>query len=88
LNKPVIKDESHLFFGVFKVQESAALKGCETVIVSGDTAYFWPDVFNVNEVKVIRLPELEPSNEILKIDYEPIDTITIRATDRFMGFKR
>lgn len=51
--------EGHPFNGVHEVKECAALKGMSTVVISGDTAYYWPDMFELKDVKVLKLPEMQ-----------------------------
>src|SRR5690349_7097063 len=60
--------EGHPFHEVFEVKECAALKGSQMVIISGETLHYWPDAFDANEVKVLKLPKL-PEPE-LTINWE------------------
>lgn len=55
--KPTLPND-HTFCGVAEVKKCPALKGSETVVISGDKAYYWPDIFNLERVKVVKLPEL------------------------------
>lgn len=55
-DKPVLP-EDHPMHGVFVAKECAALKGSEVVVISDGKAYYWPDVFDAEKVKVIKLPD-------------------------------
>lgn len=54
--------EDNLFYGVVQVRELNGLRGCNTVVVCGDTAYCCPDIVNSDEVKVVKVPEYKMPN--------------------------
>lgn len=56
--RPSIFPEGHPLCGVLEVKELAALKGYDYMLVSGQTAYYHPDMLKLSEIKVLRLPEL------------------------------
>lgn len=57
LQRPSIFPEGHPLYGVLEVKELAALKGMDTMLIRGETAYYHPDMLKLNEVKVLRLPD-------------------------------
>lgn len=68
--RPPIFPEDHLFHGVFEVKECAALKGSQVVIINGETMHYWPDAFEANEVKVLRLPPLPETKPLINFSWE------------------
>lgn len=70
LNEKPVFPEGHPLCGVAEVKECPALKGAETIVISGDTAYYWPDVLELKEVKVLRLPELPKPELNFSWDFE------------------
>lgn len=78
--------ENHPLFGIIQVKENAMLKGTETIIVSGDKAYYWPDILESKEVKVLKIPE---SNYELELSEEtiPQDTLQMRINARMFNFR-
>jgi hypothetical protein len=68
--RPSIFPEGHPFHGVFEVKECAALKGSQVVIIKGDTMHYWPDAFEANEVKILRLPPLPDTKPLINFSWE------------------
>ena len=57
--RPSIFPQEHPFHGVIEIKECAWLKGTETVVLSGDKALYWPDVFDLKEYKVLKVPPIQ-----------------------------
>lgn len=66
LEKKPALPEDHPLHGVYESFECAALTGRGLIVVSGDKAYYGPDIFSFKEVKVMKV--LEP----LKIEEMPL----------------
>lgn len=58
LKRDSLFPKGHPFHGVTEAKECAALKGMQTVIINGETLYYWLDAFEAKEVKVLRLPKM------------------------------
>lgn len=69
LQRPSIFPEGHPLYGVLEVKELAALKGRDIILISGEIAYYHPDMFELNEVKVLRLPKLPEPELNFKWDF-------------------
>lgn len=58
LKKPELFPEEHPLYGVYECKELAALRGSQIMIISGETAYYNKSMFELKEVKVLKLPKM------------------------------
>lgn len=62
--------EDHPLHGVYESFECAALKGLGLIVVSEEKAYYNPDIFELKEVKVLKLPDPPKPELNFKWDFE------------------
>lgn len=80
--------EGNPLFGIIEIKENAMLKGTETIVVSGDKAYFWPDIFDSEKVNILKIPEhnIELDLSLINEPDKP-DTLQMRINARMFNFR-
>lgn len=61
--------------GVLELKELTALKGGDIMLISGETAYYHPDMLKLSEVKVLRLPDPPKPELSFKWDFTTTENL-------------